>query len=350
MFFRDRMTARESLEHEWLKQLEGGLTATDIMQAQHASQIKPPDVVVIPLVDEDYPSSSESETPLEKSTELINNVNNDDSAFHDDEPTAALMTKEPEPELDSELESETKTELDPETEPKPETKPEPEPETEPETKPEAESETKPECKPEPEPEPVKVPEPEPESMPKPAVESKPVKLTEPEPQPTDPEPMKMKKSTKQSELEPAKEVEVKANPKSEPKVATKPARKSPPVAKKPEKNNVKEKEKTVEIIKKDKNDNIQITTAVDKQNTSLNSLPSEPKSKAEKEISDKTVERKHPKELQHPTALTHPPSFDQALHSLHRCARTRLRNLPRSSNVPRAKSLAIRRVVVRPLS
>ena len=46
------------------------------------------------------------------------------------------------------------------------------------------------------------------------------------------------------------------------------------------------------IIKKDKNDNIQITTPVDNKKTSLSSSPSESKSKAEKVISDQKVEKK----------------------------------------------------------
>lgn len=73
--FRKRMTAREALEHDWLKQLEGGITAADVAYATHAQKEPLPDTEVsTPLVEEDYPSSSESETPLEKSLERLDDV------------------------------------------------------------------------------------------------------------------------------------------------------------------------------------------------------------------------------------------------------------------------------------
>lgn len=75
-----RMSAREALEHSWLKQLEGGLTAEDVIQAQHIQLEKPEDVVISPLVEDEYPSSSESETPLEKSTEILKDKTSDSVA------------------------------------------------------------------------------------------------------------------------------------------------------------------------------------------------------------------------------------------------------------------------------
>ena len=69
------MTAREALEHDWLKQLEGGITAADVAYATHAQKEPLPDTEVsTPLVEEDYPSSSESETPLEKSLERLDDL------------------------------------------------------------------------------------------------------------------------------------------------------------------------------------------------------------------------------------------------------------------------------------
>ena len=69
------MTAREALEHDWLKQLEGGITAADVAYATHAQKEPLPDTEVsTPLVEEDYPSSSESETPLEKSLERLDDA------------------------------------------------------------------------------------------------------------------------------------------------------------------------------------------------------------------------------------------------------------------------------------
>ncbi|XP_057294270.1 death-associated protein kinase related-like [Hydractinia symbiolongicarpus] len=75
-----RMSACEALEHSWLKQLEGGLTAEDVIQAQHIQLEKPEDVVISPLVEDEYPSSSESETPLEKSTEILKDKTSDSVA------------------------------------------------------------------------------------------------------------------------------------------------------------------------------------------------------------------------------------------------------------------------------
>jgi len=71
-----RMSAREALEHDWLKQLDGGITQEDVAHATQAQQEELGNEVMCPdtpLVDENYSSSSESETPLERSTEVLEN-------------------------------------------------------------------------------------------------------------------------------------------------------------------------------------------------------------------------------------------------------------------------------------
>ena len=59
---KDRMTAREALEHPWLKQLENGLTSDDVAAALAAQQDSPPDdIEACPLAfDDDVVSNDDS--------------------------------------------------------------------------------------------------------------------------------------------------------------------------------------------------------------------------------------------------------------------------------------------------
>ena len=304
------MTARETLEHEWLKQLEEGLTANDVVQAQHASQQKLPDTVVDPLVEEDYPSSSESETPLEKSTEIHLNGCGDDSAFGeekkeiaraqpalDDDSAFVVEEKKKEvtpvlpPKLPEQVEN---SQQEDEEEPEPAKLPEPEREPrQPESEPEAElgqSDAEPEVEPEkPQTEQVtpevkpKIPEVEPE---KPETKSK---NSEAE---TKSEPVLLPATTTEMkpETKSATEQVKSKSPKTEPKIAPKPAKKSPPTAKKPEKVITlnKDTDEKVEILKKDKNDNISVpTTNVSKDESSKTIKNKDSPSNKKDDISNK---------------------------------------------------------------
>lgn len=71
ILFRKRMSSREALEHEWIKQLDGGVSTQDVILAQRAKrELLSDDVESLPLENQEMISSSGSEASFEKLSDV----------------------------------------------------------------------------------------------------------------------------------------------------------------------------------------------------------------------------------------------------------------------------------------